>query len=507
MKDGDALLPAVVIDSLGEEHCKALASQDFSKITDAPTIIRNSSLVKPKDGVPAYCRVQGDVTSQIEVDVRLPVHDWNGKFLAIANVVSDEACDTYLKRGYACMPVFRNFKNGRQDPEWAAARLNDLNTRLEANIAPHLLTLAGKAITSEYYSKPPERSYFMGCSAGGHYAMLEAQRFPWDYDGIVAGAPNLDTSDWLVRALWSARNWRDNDNKPILSADDLGILHRAVLDACDRDDGIEDGIVGSPVSCRFEPSSLLCTAGKQGACLVAPKVAAIERMYRGPPMPLLGLAKPTPNMLPGSEVLWGDLIRNAEKYSEAMIRQTVAPYFDLIFDHTHPRLTPANFNFERDYTRGHPTFIAVDNPDLRKFKSAGGKLIAYLGTNDTAYVNGIVDYYETVERTMGGRAATQDFFRFYMVPGMNHCSGGVGAYAIDHLGYLEAWVEESKAPDVMIGAHIEGARYAPEFPLGDATQIAFTRPVYPYPLYAKYKGSGDPNDAVNFIPVDPYQSH
>lgn len=130
-------------------------------------------------------------------------------------------------------------------------------------------------------------------------------------------------------------------------------------------------------------------------------------------------------------------------------------------------------------------------------------MIAYLGGNDVAYVNGIIDYYETVERTMGGRAATQDFFRFFLVPGMNHCSGGDGPYAIDYLSYLEAWVERGKAPDALIGAHPVTAPETLEFPLDPAMPVTFTRPIYPHPSYPKYKGSGDPNDASNFFPVNP----
>ena len=155
-----------------------------------------------------------------------------------------------------------------------------------------------------------------------------------------------------------------------------------------------------------------------------------------------------------------------------------------------------DFDFDRDYARSGVGVIFADtNPDLRKFKAAGGKLISYQGGNDALQIPGaIFDYYETVERTMGGRARTQDFFRLFAIPGMNHCTGGDGVFAFDYLGYLEAWVERGQAPDVMIGTHLPGPSQAPP--------KTFTRPVYPCPLHARYKGTGDPNDAANFVPVE-----
>jgi feruloyl esterase len=171
----------------------------------------------------------------------------------------------------------------------------------------------------------------------------------------------------------------------------------------------------------------------------------------------------------------------------------------------------ADFDFDRDYKRFgtgvQESLLNAANPDLRKFKAAGGKLMLYQGWNDhTVAPEKTIDYYQTVQRTMGGRASTESFFRLFMVPGMLHCTGGDGAFAIDYVAYMETWVERAQAPDVMIGAHVEGlggAAFWLKFPLDPATPISFTRPVYPYPRRAKYKGSGDPNDAASFQPVEP----
>jgi len=174
-----------------------------------------------------------------------------------------------------------------------------------------------------------------------------------------------------------------------------------------------------------------------------------------------------------------------------------------------PKWVPADFDFDRDYKRlgMMESIYTAENPDMRKFKAAGGKLLAYQGWNDNAAVpRNLVDIYETAERTMGGRANTQDFLRLFMIPGMNHCTGGDGPFAIDYLSYLEAWVEHGQAPDLMVGAHlVHDDPIGPDvrkFPL-DPAEITFTRPVYPHPISARYKGSGDRNRAENFGPTAP----
>jgi len=504
-------------------QCKALENVDFSGVQDAPTQLTGAKLMGSAAGVPAYCHVEGYITPQLDIDVRLPTSNWNSKFLATSNVLSGDACDTYLKHGYACITIFRNGKKGMQDRERFATS-NNLQAQVDRSYrSTHLLTLAGKAIVERYYSKAPERSYYMGCSGGGYGAMVEAQAFPWDFDGIVAGAPYFDATDWQLRAAWRARNLLDKSGQPILNDNDIQILHRAVLAKCDKDDGLDDGIIGNPVGCVFDPSELTCKAGKKGRCLALSQSEAVKLIYAGP-MTSVGVQTSPPGVLPGSELNW-----NAGFFSR--------DYLDLLFKDTvygaSPMLKVMEFDFDRDYKRlGLGALFAHANPDLRKFKSAGGKLLAHQGGNDpTLVAGGIVDYYEITERAMGGRAATQDFFRLFVLPGVDHCGGGVGAYAIDYLSYLEAWVEHSKAPDVMIGAHIKDAYLAaqpikwpegekppnaltPEmkisiaahnldFPLDPRIPIAFTRPAYPYPLYAKYKGAGDHNDAANFGPVDP----
>jgi hypothetical protein len=322
--------------------------------------------------------------------------------------------------------------------------------------------------------------------------MIEAQRFPWDFDGIIAGAPDMDESDLAVRGLWAKRSFLDDDGKPLLSDADIQLVHNAVLAECDMDDGVKDGIVSAPQQCKFDPSALQCKAAKQADCLSARQVQAVKDIYsrphdsKGHPISPRGI-------FPGAELQWKGAFSDTwgdEFFKDTALLSTAGKEWKY-----------TDFDFDSDYKRsGIGELYADTDPDLRRFRDAGGKLLSYQGDTDMTEMPGAAfDYYETVEKTMGGPKATQDFYRLFAIPGMNHCGGGEGVSAFDYLGYLEAWVERGQAPDVMIGTHLPAPSRAP---LNLATSVTFTRPVYPYPLHARYKGTGDPNDAANFVPVE-----
>jgi hypothetical protein len=525
--------PAPVVVS-GAAECSAIEAMDFSGVQDAPTQLTKATVVEASEEAPAYCKVEGYVWPQVGIEMRLPLSHWNGKLIAVgdggwAGSIPGDACDRHLKRGYACMATDTGHRGRGDDGLWAR---NNLPAQVDfAYRAIHVATLAAKAIVSRYYAKDPRKAYFMSCSTGGYEGLVEAQRFPWDYDGIIAGAPDMDEADLTMRDIWSKRSALDAQGQPILDRNALKVLHDAVLQQCDRDDGVQDGIVGNPLGCRFKPKRLLCKpdeppAGEPRACLTAQQVEAAERIYAGPPH-LAG----RPNVrgaLPGSELLWLD--------SHAGFLVFKPEYFDGFFKEMIYGASAdwgwQTYDFDRDERRlGLAALYTATNPDLRRFKSAGGKLLSYQGGTDVLEMpTAIVDYYETVEKVMGGRQPTQDFFRLFMIPGMNHCWGGAGAYTIDYLSYLEAWVERTEAPDTMIGAHVSDAFLAsralpdkvvselpadtpPEvrasiaayflpLPLESTIPVAFTRPMYPYPLYAHYTG-GDPNKAASFRPVQP----
>jgi Tannase and feruloyl esterase len=267
-------------------------------------------------------------------------------------------------------------------------------------------------------------------------------------------------------------------------------------------DGLKDGVIGNPRACHFNPLELRCTSGKNNKCLTEQQAEAAAKIYGGP-VTSKGEQITTPIALRGSELTWMDMYMGSESnpkpgytYLKDWFRYSI---FDIDLG---PTWKPADFDFDRDYKRlGAMEALEPHNSDLHRFKAAGGKLLAYTGWSDS--IEGVLNttnYYETTERILGGRAATQDFFRLFVIPGMNHCAGGEGAFDVDYLSYLEAWVEKGHAPDLMIGAHPKIDHDGNKFSL-DPSRVSFTRPVYPYPLLAKYKGSGDPNSADNFKPV------
>ena len=399
-----------------------------------------------------------------------------------------------MRRGYACL-----FSDGGHTGSGGLWAYHNLQAELDFAIrGPHVTTLAGKAIVREYYGKAPHKSYFWGCSKGGKQALMEAQRFPWDYDGILAGDPSMGGGDIAMAFLWAVRALTDPEGKSLFETADLETLHQAVVAKCDLNDGVKDGLIGDPRACQFDPSTVQCASGKRPGCLTLPQIQAAKQMY-AVPLSSEGVQIMTPVAVRGSELTWSGLPSGADRLADwfryIAFRPPPGPAWQL-----------TDFDFDRDFKRLGVTrgLHAPDNPDLRPFKAAGGKLLAYQGWNTVSPLS-FVDYYETLERTMGGRAATQEFARFFALPGVNHCGGGEGAFAVDYLQALEGWVEEGRAPDRLVGAHVHAddtaEAYAIRFPL-DPERIAFTRPLYPYPLQVKYSGRGNPRDERNFVSTE-----
>jgi Tannase and feruloyl esterase len=471
---------------------------------DLPTTINESLVVERTANTPGYCQVSGYVAPSEGFVLRMPSGNWNGKLVMLGcaglcgTTEHIKGCIGPLRRGYACI-----VSDGGHRGDGAEWMRNNLQSQVDfAYRAAHLTALAGKAIVEWVYGKKPTWSYFMGCSGGGRQAMMEAQRFPGDFDGIVAGAPALATTGVYMTSLW---NWRAfiTPNGPLLRQSEIDLLHQAALQQCELDDVVKDGLIADPRACHFDPAQLLCKSGRNQACLSEKQLEAVQKLYRGP-RTSAGYQIYPPSVLPGSERAWlktfptlGGFL--ADQYGLLRYPGGALP------------VKLSDFDFDRDHNRlgmARALWEAV-NPDLRTFKAAGGKLLLYAGWNDV--VEGPlrdIDYYETANRVMGGRAVTQDFFRLFVIPGMNHCTGGEGAFAVDYLSYIEAWVEKERAPDVLIGAHVPPFRngydgLSLEYPLNPALPVSFTRPVYPFPVLAKYRGNGDPNDAASFAPASP----
>jgi hypothetical protein len=485
-------------------HCAALRLVDFSRVVDAPTRVDVVELVGASAASPAYCKVQGYIASNVGFELQLPIANWNGKFFEVGcggfcGRGNEEFFYCPLHRGYACIATDLGHQGDGDGGEWG---YNNLQAQIDFGYrGTHVTALAGKAITESFYGKAPSKSYFQGCSSGGQQALSEAQRFPWDFDGILTGAP-APTMTWTILYAWAKRAMIAPDGKRLFTHTDLEFLQSAAIAKCAVADGVKHGFIEDPRACKFDPAVLLCRAGQSAQCLTESQIQAVKKMYAGPTNSKGERIYPG-GPLPGSESRW-------DRYVDTDWAENYFSYLGF-WPAPGPGWKVDDFDFDRDYKRmmlSEPIMGAANNPDLRKFKAAGGKMIMYQGWADQSDIPAdTIDYYETTEKTMGGGAATQEFFRLFMVPGMYHCGGGPGPAAIDYLHYLEAWVERGQAPDVMIGAHIQGMSWLDsmklKFPLDPHTPISFSRPIYPYPLLAKYKGKGDADAAANFVPVAP----
>jgi pimeloyl-ACP methyl ester carboxylesterase len=504
------------------QSCADIRSTNFTHVEDAPAQILDVAAIQAAGDSPAYCRVQGYVLPQVRFEIQLPTSNWNGKLLEVGDggwggEMYLFFCSGPLRKGYACIGSDMGHTGASGLALWAR---NNLQAQIDFGYrATHVTALIGKAIVNAYYGKPADKALMYGCSTGGYQGMVEAQRFPWDFDGIVAISPDMGgEADVSMRIVWKMQQLVDKSGEPIFRSEDLELLHNAALRACDRSDGLEDGIIGDPVGCRFDPAALSCRGGQRTGCLTPPQVQAAKNIYAGPSTSQ-GVRISTRGVFPGSELDWNDTKNPSAEVSQ---------FFKYMLPESDPNWKIGDFNFDHDYQRmGLGAVYTDNNADLRSFKAAGAKLIVAQGGNDTLQIPGaIFDYYATVTRIMGGTASTQDFFRLFVIPGMKHCSGGDGAFAVDYLSYLEDWVENHHAPHRIVGAHVETAYLLQHseddgaaikdrvwlaalklpFPLDPTAPVSFTRPAYPYPLLTRYKGRGDPNDAASFEPSEPTET-
>lgn len=357
--------------SAGASACSAFQDMDLSGIQDAPTQVLSTEIVEASDRSPAFCKVVAYVYPEVGIEIHLPVaKDWNGKLFVAGNGgwaggLNGGACDQSLKRRYACVTTDTGHRGRGDDGLWA---FDNLSAQVDFGYrAIHVATLAAKSVVSRYYAKDAQKAYFMSCSTGGYQGMVEAQRFPWDFDGIIAGAPDMDEADLTMREVWAQRSQLNANGKPVLDSGALEILHRAALDQCDMDDGVKDGLIGNPIGCSFDPSKLLCKSGETRACLSAAQVEAAKRIYAGPPHTQ---ERSVRGALPGSELNWE--FGTGTKYTDSL--------FQYMIYGTSPGWTSATYDFDRDYKRlGMAALYTDTNPDLRRFKAAGGKLLVYQG--------------------------------------------------------------------------------------------------------------------------------
>ncbi|NKB44528.1 MAG: tannase/feruloyl esterase family alpha/beta hydrolase [Alphaproteobacteria bacterium] len=504
------------------DACAALRSNDFTGIPDAPTAITGTAIVPASEGLPEYCRVRGTIAPAISFELRLPTKTWKEKFLmqgcgGMCGIINMAAGEDALARNYAV--INQNMGHDSQ-PFVATWAYNNLQAEIDFGYrSTHVTAVAAKVLVEAYYGKAPDYSYFKGCSTGGRQAMVQAQRFPWDFDGIISGAPVLnEVGDGMLHLVWSGRANLDDDGKPILSSEKLPLIRNAVLNQCDAYDGVEDGVLQDPRTCDWQPSQLQCLGQDRSNCLTSAEIAAVERIYAGA-YNSKGERLFPGGMSKGSEYEWSPVfvapkgVIPTRLNRDGMIGQ-FARYLAYWQDGDGPGSDLTTFDFDRDPPRLALTeaLYNAQNPDLRKFRDAGNKLVLYHGWDDMEIPPGLsIDYYETATNTMGGPEATQEFFRLFMIPGMAHCRRGPGADAFDKISALEAWVETGKAPDALTSYHLKKPQAYNGLPRIrhpiSEDDYDWSRPVYPYPASAVWSGEGDWKDDASWKRVEPQSQY
>lgn len=439
-----------------------------------------------------FCRVAGIIDPEIRFEVWMPEpENWNGKFNGIGNgglagFINYSGMNASLARNYATASTDTGHQGG--NGSWALGRPELLVDFASRGI--HTMTLDAKMIVQAYYGLAPRYSYFTGCSGGGGQGLSEAQRYPLDYRGIVSGAPaNYPTRMWPGE-LWPA--WfthKDPANR--IPPEKLPMIQAAAIRACDSNDGVADGILRDPRTCKFDPVSIQCRGGDAPDCLTAGQVASVKAIYGGLKDPTTG-RQFWPGFEPGSEAAWASHIGEAFGTPLAYFRYFYLgdPGWDWkSFDMT----MPENMQLMYDADAGLRPVLNSTDPDIGSFKRAGGKLIMYHGWADAFIApRNSIAYYESVVALQGGEQSTKDFLRLFMAPGMMHCGGGNGPNTFDALSALENWVEEGLPPASIAASHAG--------PDGRADR---TRPLCAYPQVELYKGTGDINDAASFTCGNP----
>jgi feruloyl esterase len=490
-------LASLVLPAAGVTSAQVVAAGAFtppgpgrSGAVAAPVVARGGAPA-PRGGgpsyrsLPAFCRIAATLTptsdSDIKIEVWLPVSGWNGKFQAVGNggwagTISYAALASAVAAGYAGASTDTgHVGNSARFAVGHPEKVVDFAYR-----SVHEMTINAKAIIQAHYGQPPSTSFWNGCSQGGRQGLAEAQRYPADFDGIVAGA-----SAWNNMQLHAGRialNQMVNASPDsYIPPSKYPMLHEAVLNACDRLDGVEDGVLENPAQCHFDPQVLQCKAVDDQNCLTGAQVATARAMYAPIKHPKSGEIV-YPGLRPGSELVWG-VTGGTEPVGTALEGLKYVVFGDAGWDWH-------RFDLAADLDRAIKTdkgILATNDANLKPFFDRGGKLLLYHGWTDTQVApDQSVIYFNKVIDNLGRNAAGNSI-QLLMVPGMNHCQGGAGTDSFDRMAAIAQWTQTGKAPDRIIASHLTDG------------SVDRTRPLCPYPQVATYKGSGSTNDAANFV--------
>jgi feruloyl esterase len=450
-----------------------------------PNTTITSATLQPAGATAESCRVAATLRptsdSEIKMELWMPASGWNGKYQAVGNGafngnIATGPMTTALTRGYATSSTDGGHTGG--GAAWALGhpeKAIDFGYR-----AMHETAEASKKIIAAYYGGAPKYSYFNGCSAGGRQAMKAAQRFPADFNGIIAGSPGLDWTGRAAQAVRIAKRLEASEAARLLEPQ-RQLLHTAAVAACDLMDGVQDGVMENPRRCTFDPGVLECKGADGASCLTAPQVETARMIYSAVVNPKT--MRPIYGLERGSELGWTDLGWTASARATGLDQFRFLVLRDPAWD-------VQNFNWDSDVALAEERNEAINalDPNLKPFMSGGGKLISYHGWNDPQIAPaGVTQYYDRVIEVSGGRDNVAQSYRLFMAPGMGHCSGGEGPNTFDMLTALERWVEEGVAPD-RITASISRP----------AAKLERSRPLCPYPQVAVYRGTGSTDDATNF---------
>jgi feruloyl esterase len=473
--------------------------------------------------LPAFCRVvahaEPSVDSDILVEVWMPLSGWNGKLQGLGNGGFAGSIDYFelgasIAKGYAAVATDTGHTGSFIDSAWARGhpeKVVDFGYR-----GVHEMTRVAKAEVQQFYGAGVKRSYFAGCSDGGREALMEAQRYPEDYDGLLAGAPAYNWTAQLSAAVVDAQALAATPES-FIPQEKIATIAEAVVEACDGRDGVKDGILNDPRQCRFNPATIQCNGNANTNCLTASQVSALRQIYKG--LEDGHGKKVFPGYLPGAESGqwgWGFSITGPAPAQSVTAMLAHGYFSDMVYgksDWDYKTFMPESGLLDARERTGD--VLDALNPDLGAFQKRGGKLILYHGWNDPVVpALATVDYYVAVQ-AKNGKSATDRFVRLYLMPGVQHCSDGPGADQVGQSGTwpsedatrnartaLENWVEKGIAPDALVATKMTGPPSVTGEPGG---QTARTRLLCRYPQSPKYKGTGDPNKAMSFVCTAPGQ--
>jgi hypothetical protein len=477
--DTDAVLP-----------CESLTSLSLTNAT-----VNSATLIAAAGTTPEYCRVRLTATNppsgdQINIEVCMPSMGWNGRFQGTGGggFSGGGACSTAAVRaGYATASTDTGHVGG--SPNFALTEDGRLNWQLIkdfGHLGIHLAAVHGKAVTTAYYAAAPAYSYFNGCSTGGRQGMMEAQRYPADYDGIMAGAPAINWQKFHIGQHYGQMLMLAANN--FVPQCKFQLATSAAVEACDTIDGVEDGVIGNPMLCDFDAASLV---GTETACgtVSATDAEIINKIWEGArrqngSFMWYGLEKGAPLGSLNNTVTQPDGTVTGQPFGIGLGWITHFLEQDPEWDWRTMTYDKYERLFEQSVEQ-YTDVIGTDNPDLSEFKARGGKIVSWHGWSDPLiFPRGTTSYYERVKREMGGADEVADFYRLFMAPGAGHCGGGTGPSPVDPMAALVAWVEQGRAPDSLLARRTAGG-------------VTTERPLCPWPQVARYEG-GDPNVASNF---------